>query len=151
MTHEEFREMFDLAREKRTGNFVDAEGESSLVKATAVEIEKSEGLLGVRLPDRLRWFLQNIGGGEFGSELVFTAIPSGRGSLAVENVRFADANFTALVDDQTGGCYGVVSENGVCGDQIFYWDDIEGPPPIRTEFTSILNFLAARVLNRILS
>ena len=111
--------------------------------ASEEEISEVERMLSVTLPCSYREFLKEFGGGDFGSEVVFSADPNSEWYLpakCLEAEAYLPEGFLAFSDDFAGGHYVLKVEGGRAQEPIFYWNQDGGLSV--TKYTNILEYLA---------
>ena len=140
MTLDEFKEIHNRCRIAKPKPFLLASPDQS---ATAQQLEKVEGELGVKLPGRLREFLTDFGGGAFGFVNVFSADPDGEFYLPARNDEAAEylpSDLLAFSDDFAGGYYVLKVVDRRAKDSVFYWNTDGGLT--ETEFDDVFEFVA---------
>ena len=126
MNVDEFNSIFDKVK---TTKPLWLEGEME-PKASAEAISNTESKLGVKLPSQFVEFIQSVGAGYFGFTNVFSVNPSSEWYLLdmMEQFSFPE-NFIPISDDETGGYYGFLAKERICGDDVYYWHSSEGSEP----------------------
>lgn len=103
---------------------------------------------GTRLPEKYRLFLSRFGGGRFGYTNVFSANQSSDWYLptrASDASRYLPQELLPVSDDFAGGLYVFKIDNGIAGEEIFYWNDDGGLTS--TAFHDVFEFLASCAYN----
>jgi hypothetical protein len=111
--------------------------------ASLDDIQRAEAELGTRLPESYRRFLQVFGGGYFAFAVVFSVSDS-EWSVVRRN-EDGSRGFVRASDNGTGDYYGFKSIDGVCSEQVFFFDHEDGS--IRsTEYGDFLEMMVDRAL-----
>lgn len=111
--------------------------------ATLQDIECVEKKLGIILPTQYKDFLQAYGGGYIGPVNIFSAYPAGDWYLPTKKAELIHPKgFLPVTDDETGGYYGFMATNGVCGPAIFYLHPDDDPEPHK-QYDSFFDYVAA--------
>lgn len=114
-----------IIEEKKKINPFWFDDESELI-AENDHIVAVENQLGLMLPEKYKDFVKKFGGGYFAFTNIFSVDSSGEWFIVDRNDaarKYLPNNFIAVSDDEAGGMYGFVAEDGVCGEEIFYWDN----------------------------
>lgn len=140
MTLNEFKQIHDRYKKEKPKLFLLVSPDQ---EATAHQLERVEAELQVRLPGRLREFLTEFGGGNFGFANIFSADPDGEYYLPARNVDAAEylpPDLLAFSDDFAGGHYVFKVIDGQAGESVLYWNTDGGLA--ETEFDDVLEFVA---------
>jgi hypothetical protein len=93
------------------------------------DIESVERILRVKLPLKLKEFFKEFGGGDFGFETIYSATPGSDWYLprkAEFAYRIMPKKYLPISDNGAGGYYVLKIENGVVGDEVYYFDSDDG-------------------------
>lgn len=89
------------------------------------QILEAENQLGVKLPEKYKNFVRIFGGGYFAFTNVFSVDNNGEWFIVEKNHEarsYLPNDFIAISDDESGGMYGYIVHEGVCGEEVYYWD-----------------------------
>lgn len=127
MNFEEFASVFDAVKSAKP---LWLEGEMEPV-ATDDQISEVESELDLKLPKQYIEFIRNIGSGYFGFTNIFSVNPEGDWYLP-EMMRQFDlpGNFIPITDDETGGYYGFMMQDNVCGESVYYYHFGDSDKPV---------------------
>jgi hypothetical protein len=120
--------LFDFMRivdEKKKSNPFWFEDESDS-KADQNQILDAETRLGVKLPHKYMDFVKTFGGGYFAFTNIFSVNSNGEWFIVGKNEEarnYLPDDFIAISDDEVGGMYGYVVHGGVCGEEVYCWDN----------------------------
>ncbi len=120
----EFKELIDQTRKRKPILF----GLKSDRTATQEQIEYAENLLGIIMPESYKQFLREYGGGYFGFAKVYSLDESGPNYICAWNdsQKIHASGYVAAIDLEDGDTAGFCVKNGVCGEEIYYFDHENG-------------------------
>ena len=110
--------------------------------ATKEQLEMVEHELQLKIPNLYRAFLENFGGGEFGSTVIYSAHSTGNWYLPKmqrEAMEYIPVGFLAFSEDFCGGYFLLSTTDAAC-EKVFYYDT-NGYVIENTEFESILDHI----------
>jgi hypothetical protein len=110
--------------------------------ASLEQLQLVERALGASLPNDLRMFLHEYGGGECGYLTLFSADPTSEWYLPrkmEEAKKYLPDGLLPISDDFCGGYYVLVVRNGNAEEPVCYWNADGGTTS--TEFKSLLDFI----------
>lgn len=138
MNFNDFEKLVDGLRKQRPMWFAgDSEG-----PASEEQLAQAEELLGATLPAEYKQFVQRYGGGYFAMTNVFSVRPESEWFIVAKQKDFKlSDSFIAVTDDETGGVYGFVVDDGKCSQEVFYFHPDDGSPPTEQQ-PSFLVYLA---------
>jgi hypothetical protein len=96
--------------------------------ASDAELLRVEQELAAQLPEKYKEFMRRYGGGQFLFVDLLPAIsPEGRDDLLnVNQSEFTPKGFLAVAPVGTGDWWGFPTTDGICDDQVFFWDHEDG-------------------------
>lgn len=116
--------------------------------ATKHEIYSVEQEIRTKLPINFATFLMEFGGGLFGLTNIFSADCKSIYYIVdrqKDAKNLIPANAIVFSDDYTGGWYIFRSESGICQEEVYHWNDVDGMKP--TAYKNIFNFLTDKAYN----
>ncbi|MFF2165527.1 SMI1/KNR4 family protein [Streptomyces sp. NPDC058175] len=109
-------------------------------RASGVDLDRAEGELRVRLPEKYKEFMRQYGGGEFLYLDVLPAVSDGEDDLlSINQGELRQSNFIAIAPVGTGDWWGFVVVDGVCSEQVEFLDHEDGQ--LHFAASDVLDFL----------
>lgn len=121
----EFKKIVDIKKQLNPFWF----DNPSDLEAQDYQVAKAESQLGVLLPKKYKEYVNTFGGGYFAFANIFSVTGDSECYICKRNEEarnYLPKNYVAISDDEAGGMYGYVVREGVCGDEIFYWNHDDG-------------------------
>lgn len=110
--------------------------------ATDEQIARLEGELHAKLPEQYRYFLKHYGAGYFAFTNIFSALEDSDWYM-VDRIRDMNIppSYLPISDDEAGGTYGFVLNDGECSEEVYYHHSFDSDIPMKS-FPSFLDFVA---------
>lgn len=147
MNHQDFEKAVEETKQEQPYLF----DENREPPATDDHIRTIETELGVKLPEEYVWFLKRYGGGLFGYQDIYSALPTSY-SFILNSQPFPlpSEKFVAISDNGCGDFYGFRVIDGICGAAVMFCDheDDYVITAMEEKMENFLNFVALNGLTK---